>query len=1170
MTVEELQVVISVKMEKIDAKINNLIKKCDSLGANATKAGKGTDKLSNACAKLKDRAEAGSAGTHKLSGALKALKTGAAVAAITAVTKVVKKLTDSYAKTQAAQVGLESNLAAHGKDVSQAKAWLQEYTRDGLIPLADAYTAYKNLSSAGYTDDQTQSVLQNLKDSAAFARQGSLTMGEAVKSATEGIKNENSILVDNAGVTKNLSVIWEEYAASIGKGVGSLTAAEKRLATVEGLMRETAFQTGDAARYASTFAGAQAALKAQTKQLSSALGSIFAPALQAIMPYLTAIAEKLTQLATRAGQVMAVLFGIKPTPIKQLATSTQTASAGLEKATKKAKELKGQLLGIDELNVIEKTDTGDSGGSDAAGSAGGMSTGSPINSALSNADNVIDPRITARAEEIREKLKSLKEMIQTYSPIIKGVAAVGAAAFGAAKISKWFNLAKAAVGKSPILSKGVNALGKALLYAKTSFAITKNPLKALANGFSSLWDSFKHFMGGLSPMAKFGVSVAAIGGEIVVVKNAVEEYAMGNISLGQAMLQIVPTCAAVGTAMYAMLGPWGLVATAVAGVSAGIYGVISAENQMRAEALQAEFYNGVGVSISEVADQFGRMADEIVAANQPILENQATIDSAKESITATSREIDTLISGVSRGTISVGEAVPQIQQAFASLEESTKTVLDKIYDNITLALAGSVGDSLESLGYSIPEVMGLVGKIVDDSKTKLDDLMKKSDELVRQLNSTKGDKTALYEQLYDLKEEIKNLTVESDPHISAFKTAISEISLDNLDFESPEKFAAAIEDMSGKAQSAKDAVAEANDALIKNFRDLKEQATDAKDIKYIDGIIEGIQKDTIKQQGAIDTQMQQVANTIQTSFYSKFQTLAEKETPTIWERFLGAFTGVSVRGLVNERVLDTFSDLDDSFGKVFGQYGHDSLTGYANGLLSNERIAKDQAKSTAEQSAEAFQNALMIHSPSKLFAKFGKWSLEGYADGIKDQTRPAKDAMQRAAESIQSSFKSSFSYDAFKNLGKQAAQGLTDAFKNLSFPHIKTPHFFLDYDKWGAEGEAWRQMGLQGRPSVNVKWYAKGGVFADKSIIGVGEYPGAASNPEIATPQSIMRDTVAGVLQSDRSNQYDVIYRAVYAALTALGPDLFSPDITLEMNNREVGRSCAKDVKRELIRSGEW
>lgn len=1171
MTVEELQVVISVKMEKIDAKINNLIKKCDSLGVNAAKAGKGTDKLSNACAKLKDRAEAGSAGTHKLSGALKALKTGAAVAAITAVTKAVKKLTDSYAKAQAAQVGLESILAAQGKDVSRAKAWLQEYTKDGLIPLADAYTAYKNLSSAGYADDQTQSVLQNLKDSAAFARQGSLTMGEAVKSATEGIKNENSILVDNAGVTKNLSVIWEEYAASIGKGVGSLTAAEKRLATVEGLMRETAFQTGDAARYAATFAGAQAALRAQTKQLSSALGSIFAPALQAILPYLTALAEKMTVLATRAGQVMAVLFGIKPTPIKQLATSTQTAAVGLEKATKKAKELKGQLLGIDELNVIEKAEASGSGGSgDTTGSTGGVSVGSPINSALSNADHVIDPRITARAEEIREKLREVKDMIQTYSPTIKGVAAVGAATFGAAKISKWFGLAKAAVGKSPILSKGVGALGKALLTAKTAFTITRNPLSGLASGFSSLWKSFKNFMGGLSPMAKFGVSVAAIGGEVVVVKNAIEEYALGNISLGEAMLQIVPTCAAVGTAMYATFGPWGLVATAVAGLAAGIYGVIKADEKLRAEALKKDFYDGVGTSISDIAEGFGNIMQAVNDANQPIIDNQAVIDSAKESVKKTSDEIDNLITGMDRGTISVGEAVPQIQQAFASLEESTKTVLDKIYDNITLALAGSVGDSLESLGYSIPEVMGVVGKIVDDSKTKLDDLMKKSDELVQQLNSTKGDKTALYEQLYDLKEEIKNLTVESDPHISAFKTAISGISLDNLDFESPEKFAVAIEDMSGKAQSAKDAIAEANDALIKNFRDLKEQATDAKDIKYIDGIIEGIQKDAIKQQGAIDTQMQQVAETIQKSFYTQYRNLAQKESPRWWEEFLGWIAPAKAQDMVNKRVLGYFDDLDDSFAEVFNGYGYSSLTGYAQGLLNNEKAAAAQARSTSDYIAQGFAAGMQIHSPSKLFEKYGKWSLEGYTDGIKDQTRPTKDAMQRAAESIQSSFKSPFSYEAFRSIGKQAANGLTDAFKNLSFPHIKTPHFTLDYDAWGAEGEAWRQMGLQGRPSVNVKWYAKGGVFTDRSLIGVGEYPGAASNPEIATPQSIMRDTVAGVLQSDRSNQYDVIYRAIYSALTALGPDLFNPDITLELEGRSVGRGSAKYVKQELVRSGEW
>ena len=67
-----------------------------------------------------------------------------------------------------------------------------------------------------------------------------------------------------------------------------------------------------------------------------------------------------------------------------------------------------------------------------------------------------------------------------------------------------------------------------------------------------------------------------------------------------------------------------------------------------------------------------------------------------------------------------------------------------------------------------------------------------------------------------------------------------------------------------------------------------------------------------------------------------------------------------------------------------------------------------------------------------------------------------------------------------------------------------------------------------------------------------------------------MRDTVAGVLQSDRSNQYDVIYRAIYSALTAVGPDLFNPKVVVDLDGRSVGRGSAKYVKQELIRSGEW
>ncbi len=76
--------------------------------------------------------------------------------------------------------------------------------------------------------------------------------------ATEGIKNENSILVDNAGVTKNVAKMWEDYAKKIGVTTTSLTQAQKVQAEYEGIMAETAMQAGDLEKLSGTLAGSQA------------------------------------------------------------------------------------------------------------------------------------------------------------------------------------------------------------------------------------------------------------------------------------------------------------------------------------------------------------------------------------------------------------------------------------------------------------------------------------------------------------------------------------------------------------------------------------------------------------------------------------------------------------------------------------------------------------------------------------------------------------------------------------------------------------------------------------------------------------------------------------------------------------------------------------------------
>ena len=217
-------------------------------------------------------------------------------------------------------VGLNSLAEGTGQDFGDLQAAAEDLASDGLMTVADAAASLKNLLARGFSADEAVDMLERLKDAAAFGRQSSLSLGEAVRSASEGIKNENSILVDNAGVTKNVAVMWEEYAATIGKSAANLTQAEKRQAEYNGIMQETAYQVGDAARYAEEFAGKQAALEAATLRVNQALGAsvqgALTPLLEAVTPLVDALAgwiERNPELT--AGIVAATAAGVALTAV---------------------------------------------------------------------------------------------------------------------------------------------------------------------------------------------------------------------------------------------------------------------------------------------------------------------------------------------------------------------------------------------------------------------------------------------------------------------------------------------------------------------------------------------------------------------------------------------------------------------------------------------------------------------------------------------------------------------------------------------------------------------------------------------------------------------------------------------------------------------------------------
>lgn len=222
----------------------------------------------------------------------------------------------------------------------------------------------------GYSTDQIETVMNALKNSSAFGRQASLTMGQAVQSATEGLKNENSILVDNAGVTKNVSMMWKDYAASIGTTVGALTKEQKIAAEVQGILEETRFQMGDAAKLSGTYAGQVSALGVSFMNLKVAIGNSIIPMINLALPYIKAAIDALVIFFNQVAQIMNLLFGTNVSmanAMNDVADSTGDAAdaqGDLADNTQDAtRAAKGALAAFDQLNVLQSTDTNTNGGS---------------------------------------------------------------------------------------------------------------------------------------------------------------------------------------------------------------------------------------------------------------------------------------------------------------------------------------------------------------------------------------------------------------------------------------------------------------------------------------------------------------------------------------------------------------------------------------------------------------------------------------------------------------------------------------------------------------------------------------------------------------------------------------------------------------------------------------
>ena len=396
------------------------------------------------------------------------------------------------------------------------------------------------------------------------------------------------------------------YSHGITLSINAMTQAQKSQLRYVAIMEQSQNVMGDMARTLITPANATRILSQQITQLTRALGNMFIPILIKIIPYVQAFVIVLTEAAQAVANFLGFeLPSIDYSGMDGLASGAEDAASGLGDAVSTAKELQRTILGIDEINKLNDNTTAGSGSG-----AGGGSYDLGLDLSAWDYDFLGD--IESEANRIADNIRSF---FKEWGGLIKDIAVLMGTIWAISKIKKFF-----------LWLKNIWDLLKATKVVKTAASLFDVFSTTLWNSALNGESFFKSFKTGLrnigknmSTFQKAAVSAVALSAEFAVMKGNAYDLTMGNKDLDDALLQLIPTFTIVGTAMYAMWGPAGVVVAAATGLVGVIAGVAEANKTLGEEAYKA-------------TDTYQEMAFIIEDSNEMIEQSQSGLDSLQSKL----------------------------------------------------------------------------------------------------------------------------------------------------------------------------------------------------------------------------------------------------------------------------------------------------------------------------------------------------------------------------------------------------------------------------------------------------------------------------------------------------------------------------------------------------------
>ena len=391
------------------------------------------------------------------------------------------------------------------------------------------------LTGFGDTAERAQLMSQNLTqlgyDISSFFN---ISIEDAMQKLQSGISGELEPL-RRLGYDLSQARL-EQTALNLGikESVANMTQAEKAELRYYAIMTQVTTAQGDMARTLEAPANQLRILQAQLTQAARAIGNIFIPALNAILPYAIAVVQVIREIAN----ALANLAGFKLTDVDYSGVNSAAVGAGsladnLDDAAGAAKKLKQYTAGFDELNVFAPN-TG-SGSGTGAGGASGFDFDLPTYDFLGDA-------VQTRIGEIK---KMIEDTLAEITTIVSGFML----AVGAILVVTGVNIplgvglmAAGAVGLAATVGLNWTAMSSEL--ASTLALIT-----GVVGGFLLALGAIMAFSGANLPL---GIALMALGGASLV-SAAVINWHNSDRHLTDALTTLTGVLAGASLAVGAML-----------------------------------------------------------------------------------------------------------------------------------------------------------------------------------------------------------------------------------------------------------------------------------------------------------------------------------------------------------------------------------------------------------------------------------------------------------------------------------------------------------------------------------------------------------------------------------------------------------------------------------------